>query len=78
MNTTARLLAAASGSMLVSEATYALTKHRFAFEEPRELRLRGKAEPVLVHRLVGKARRATHGTRARCARADDGHGWTRR
>src|SRR5262245_26484796 len=54
VNTTARLLAAASGSMLVSEATYALTKHRFAFAEPRELRLKGKAEPVIVHRLVGK------------------------
>src|SRR5262245_46343371 len=54
VNTTARLLAAASGSMLVSDATFALTKHRFAFEEPRELRLRGKAEPVIVHRLVGK------------------------
>ena len=54
VNTTARLLAAASGNMLVSQATYALTKHRFAFEESRELRLRGKAEPVIVHRLVGK------------------------
>ena len=32
VNTTARLLAAASGSMLVSDATYALTQHRFAFE----------------------------------------------
>jgi adenylate cyclase len=54
VNTTARLLAAASGSMLVSDATYALTKHRFAFAEPRELRLRGKAEPLFVHRLVGR------------------------
>src|SRR5262245_45211447 len=54
VNTTARLLAAASGSMLVSAATHALTKHRFAFEEARELRLKGKAEPVTVHRLVGK------------------------
>lgn len=53
VNTTARLLAAASGSVLVSDATYALTKHRFAFEGPRELTLRGKAEPVVVHRLVG-------------------------
>jgi adenylate cyclase len=54
VNTTARLLAAASGSMLVSETTYALTKHRFAFAEPRQLKLRGKAEPVIVHRLLGK------------------------
>lgn len=55
VNTTARLLAAASGSMLVSDATYALTKHRFAFDgDPRELTLRGKAEPVIVHRLLGR------------------------
>lgn len=53
VNTTARLLAAASGSILVSDATYALTKHRFAFDSSRELTLRGKAEPVVVHRLVG-------------------------
>lgn len=54
VNTTARLLAAASGSMLVSDATYALTKHRFAFQESRELSLRGKTEPVIVHRLAGR------------------------
>ena len=53
VNTTARLLAAASGSILVSDATYALTKHRFAFEPARELALRGKVEPVMVHRLIG-------------------------
>jgi adenylate cyclase len=53
VNTTARLLAAASGSILVSDATYALTKHRFAFETARELTLRGKVEPVVVHRLIG-------------------------
>jgi adenylate cyclase len=79
VNTTARLLAAASGSMLVSDATYALTKHRFAFVEPRELRLRGKAEPVLVHRLVGRLDEprtarglAAHGlTTAMVGRGDD-------
>ena len=53
VNTTARLLAAASGSILVSGATHALTKHRFAFEAAHELALRGKAEPVVVHRLIG-------------------------
>ena len=37
----------------MSGATYALTKHRFAFEPARELALRGKAEPVMVHRLIG-------------------------
>jgi adenylate cyclase len=53
VNTTARLLAAASGSVLVSDATHALTRHRFAFEPGRELALRGKSEPIVVHRLLG-------------------------
>ena len=54
VNTTARLLAAASGSMLVSRATYALTQHHFLFEGPQDLTLRGKAEAVTVYRLVGR------------------------
>ena len=53
VNTTARLLAAASGTVLVSAATHALTRHLFDFEPARELTLRGKSEPVIVHRLVG-------------------------
>jgi adenylate cyclase len=53
VNTTARLLAAASGTILVSGATNALTRHRFAFEPARLLTLRGKAEPIVVHRLIG-------------------------
>ncbi len=54
VNTTARLLAAAApGTILVSEATHALTRHRFAFEPGGELALRGKAEALVVHRLVG-------------------------
>ena len=54
VNTTARLLTAAPpGTILVSEATRALTAHRFAFESAGELALRGKSEPVLVHRLLG-------------------------
>jgi adenylate cyclase len=53
VNTTARLLAAASGTVLVSAATRALTRHLFDFEPARELTLRGKAEPVVVHRLIG-------------------------
>ena len=54
VNTTARLLAAAApGTILVSEATHALTRHRFAFEPAGELALRGKSEPVVVHRLLG-------------------------
>ena len=53
VNTTARLLAAAApGWILVSEATHALTRHRFAFEPAGELALRGKTEPIAVHRLL--------------------------
>jgi adenylate cyclase len=54
VNTTARLLAeAAPGTILVSETTQALVGHRFAFEAAGELTLRGKAEPIVVHRLQG-------------------------
>jgi adenylate cyclase len=54
VNTTARLLgAAAPGTVLVSEATHALVHHRFAFEPAGALALRGKAEPIVVHRLLG-------------------------
>jgi adenylate cyclase len=54
VNTTSRLLAAAApGTVLVSEATRALTHHRFAFEAAGEIALRGKAEPMVVHRLTG-------------------------
>ena len=54
VNTAARLLGGGSaGTILVSEATHALTRHRFAFEPAGELALRGKAEPIVVHRLLG-------------------------
>ena len=54
VNTTSRLLsAAAAGTVLVSEATYALTRHQFDFESAGTLTLKGKAEPIVVHRLVG-------------------------
>jgi adenylate cyclase len=54
VNTAARLLAAAApGTILVSEATQGLAQYRFAFEPAGELALRGKAEPVVVHRLLG-------------------------
>jgi adenylate cyclase len=54
VNTTARLLAeAAPGTILVSEATRVLARHRFAFEAGGELALRGRSEPIVVHRLVG-------------------------
>jgi adenylate cyclase len=68
VNTTARLLAAASGAILVSEATYALTKHLFMFASPRELTLRGKTEPVAARRLTGVL------AEPRTARGLDAHG----
>ena len=42
VNTTARLLAAASGTILVSGATYALTQHRFVFDEARDAERTGQ------------------------------------
>ena len=54
VNTTSRLLgAAAPGTILVSASTHALTQHRFAFDAAEAVALKGKAEPVLVHRLSG-------------------------
>jgi hypothetical protein len=54
VNTTSRLLSVtAPGSILISGATHALTRHRFAFEPAGEVVLRGKAEPIAVHRLTG-------------------------
>jgi adenylate cyclase len=54
VNTTARLQAAAPpGTILVSEATHALVRHRFESEPAGELPLRGKTEPIAVHRLLG-------------------------
>jgi adenylate cyclase len=54
VNTTARLLAAAApGIILVSEATQAFAHHRFAFEPAGGLALRGKAESIVAHRLLG-------------------------
>ncbi len=54
VNTAARLLAeAAPGTVLVSEATHAFVRHRFAFDPAGEVTLRGKAEPIVVHRLAG-------------------------
>jgi adenylate cyclase len=54
VNAASRMLeAAAPGTVLVSAATYALTRHRFGFEAAGELALRGKSEAVVVHRLLG-------------------------
>jgi adenylate cyclase len=53
VNTTARLLAAASGNILVSDATHAVARHGFAFGSPLHLTLRGKSEPIVAHPLIG-------------------------
>jgi adenylate cyclase len=55
VNTASRLLgAAAPDTILVAASTQALVSHRFAFEPAANLALRGKAEPMAVHRLVGR------------------------
>jgi adenylate cyclase len=54
VNTASRLVGAAEpGTILVSEATHALTRHRFAFEPAGQRALRGKAGQIVVHRLLG-------------------------
>jgi adenylate cyclase len=54
VNTASRLLAAAEpGSVLVSDATQLLARHRFTFDPATELALRGKTQPLRVHRLAG-------------------------
>lgn len=54
VNTASRLLdAAAPGTILVSQATQLLARHRFAFAPASALSLRGKAGPMTVHRLLG-------------------------
>ncbi len=55
VNTASRLQsAAASGEILVSDATYQLTHHAFAFAPREEIRLKGKREPVTVYRLLNQ------------------------
>jgi adenylate cyclase len=54
VNTASRLQSAApAGEVLISDATYQLTHHSFAFAPREEIRLKGKSEPVAVHRLLG-------------------------
>jgi adenylate cyclase len=53
VNTAARLQgAAAADETFVSRATCRLTQHAFAFEARPDLRLKGKAQPVPVYRLL--------------------------
>ena len=54
VNTSARLQSTAGpGETLVSEATYRLARHRFAFESLGAVELRGKSEPVPIYSLTG-------------------------
>jgi len=54
VNTASRLHNAAQpGQTLVSDATYRLAQHAFAFEPLGELALKGKADPVRAYRVVG-------------------------
>ncbi len=54
VNTASRLQSAApSGEILIGDATYQLTHHAFAFAPREEVLLKGKSEPVGVHRLLG-------------------------
>jgi predicted ATPase/class 3 adenylate cyclase len=54
VNTASRLQSAAPpGEILISDATYQLTHHAFAFAPREEVRLKGKSEPVGVRRVLG-------------------------
>ncbi len=54
VNTAARLQSAAPpGEILIGDATYQLTHHAFAFAPREEIPLKGKSEPVGIHRLLG-------------------------
>ena len=54
VNTASRLQSAAPpGEILISDATYQLTHHAFAFAPREEVRLKGKSEPVGIHRVLG-------------------------
>ncbi|HZJ70653.1 MAG TPA: adenylate/guanylate cyclase domain-containing protein, partial [Planctomycetota bacterium] len=53
VNTASRLQSAAPpGEILISDATYQLTHHAFAFAPREEIRLKGKSEPVGVYRVL--------------------------
>ena len=53
VNTASRLLsAAAPGTVLVSDTTHALTRHRFVFDPADQLTPRGRVQALTVHRLI--------------------------
>ena len=54
VNTASRLQSAApAGEILISDATLQLTHHAFAFAPREEIQVKGKSEPVGIHRLLG-------------------------
>ena len=54
VNTASRLQnAAPAGEIFVSDSTYQLTHHAFAFAPRDEIRLKGKSEPVGIYRVLG-------------------------
>ncbi len=54
VNTAARLLSTAEpGTIVVSQATEMLARHRFEFAPPTEVALHGRQQAMRVHRLVG-------------------------
>jgi adenylate cyclase len=54
VNTASRLQSAApAGEIFVSDSTYQLTRHAFAFAPREEIRLKGKREPVGIYRVLG-------------------------
>ena len=54
VNTASRLLGvAAPGTVLVTHSTHVLARHHVDFEPAGDVALRGKAEPMAVHRLLG-------------------------
>jgi hypothetical protein len=66
VNVAARLQAAAGpGEVLVGHRTYQATRAIFRYAEPTDLTLKGRAEPVLVHRLVGRVEGALEAGPAR-------------
>jgi adenylate cyclase len=67
VNTASRLQSAApADDILVGDATYELTHHAFAFAPREEIRLKGKSEPVAIHRLLSPlaVRRSARGLEA--------------
>lgn len=67
VNTAARLQNAAEpGQVLVSEATFILARHAFAFEPVGGLTLKGKSEPVPAYRVLRarETRRSARGLEA--------------